>query len=1309
MIITLLAVLKAGAAYLPVDPDYPPGRIEFMLGDARPACVVTTTALAGTVLARAVAARHEAIAVDGPDVTAALAALPEFAAQPAGTGLTGTGLTGAHPAYVIYTSGSTGRPKGVCVPHSGIVNRLAWMQAEFGLAGDDVVLQKTPFSFDVSVWEFFWPLLHGARLVLARPGGHQDPGYLAALIEAERVTTIHFVPAMLDVFMDVAGPGQCASLTRVICSGEALSQRQRDRFAAQFGRPLFNLYGPTETSVDSTAWACAEDSGGPPPIGRPIANTRVFVLDAALRPVPPGVTGELYIAGAGLARGYLGRAGLTSERFVACPFPGRDAGACGQRMYRTGDLARWRRDGSLDYAGRADDQVKIRGLRVEPGEIDAALTARPGIDQAVTVLRQDDGRLVGYVTAAGNAAPDPQAIRRELAAVIPDYMVPSAIVVLDALPLTPNGKVDRTALPAPDAGLVPGGRQPRTSAEEILCGLFADLLGAAAPVSADDSFFDLGGQSLTAIRLINRIRSVFKHDLELRDVFGSPTAAGIAAALGRPGFSSRPAPPRPAPPRPALRPAVRPEVLPLSFAQSRLWFVGELEGPSPAYNVPYVWRLSGDLDVAALRSALADLAARHESLRTLIAEADGTPRQLIAGDPHPVLETLPVSGGDLQAAIDRACRHSFSLSCELPIRGWLLGLGPREYAFVLVIHHLSTDEWSRRPLLRDLSAAYQARLAGGEPAWRPLPVQYADYALWQRELLDGAELGRQLAYWRACLAGMPGRIELPFARPRPASRGSGEVAIDLSAGLLGGLRAVAREQGATLFMVVQAALALLLSRLGAGEDIPLGAPIAGRGDEVLDDLVGFFVNTLVLRTDTSGDPGFGELLARVREADLAAFAHQDVPFERLVEALNPARSLARNPLIQVMLSVESQAGAELCFPGIGIRPEHADTGTAKFDLTFVFAEHGAGLGCRLVYAADLFTAADMEELAGRLARVLEAVAADPRVRVSDVDVLEPAERDRIVRGWNDTAVETAAQTLPGRFGEMARRFPDSAALTGAGQQFTYAELDAISDQVAESLAAAGVAAESPVLVLMERSAELVAVLLGVAKAGGVFVPADAGWPESRIGFIARDAGARLVVCDQELAGLAGKACPEAQVLVAPAGAPEASWAAGTVHPDQLAYVMYTSGSSGVPKGVAVTHGDVTALAADRCWGDGARRRVLFRSAHVFDASTYELWVPLLSGGTVVAAPPGQAGIDELAAQFAQVTCVFVTPKLLELLAEQPEVLSPVAEVWTGGEACSPAACRRIIAACPQTRVMNGYGPTENDRARVVLPRAWHRR
>ncbi|MCF3104940.1 amino acid adenylation domain-containing protein, partial [Streptomyces roseoverticillatus] len=809
LVVALHAVVKAGAAYLPVDLAQPPRRTEALLADAAPALLLTTTGTAGQLPPTAV----PVLALDTPDA--------DVPAHPPTTA-----LTPGHPAYVIFTSGSTGRPKGVQVTHAGIVNRLLWMQEEYGLTAEDRVLQKTPYGFDVSVWEFFWPLITGAALVVAEPDGHKDPAYLADLIRRESVTTAHFVPSMLSAFLqEPAARATASTLRRVICSGEALPPAAQAAFFATLdGVELHNLYGPTETSVDVTLWPCRPDPAATTvPIGRPAANTRAYVLDGRLRPVAPGVVGELHVSGVQLARGYLGRPALTAERFIACPFEP------GARMYRTGDLVRWTGDGTLEFLGRADDQVKIRGFRIEPGEVESAAVRCAGVGRAAAVVREDrtgDPRLVAYVVPAPGAEPGPARIRAELAEVLPDHMVPSAVVVLDALPVTANGKLDRKALPAPGYGTVRGGRRPRSGREEILAGLFAAVLGLPE-AGAEDDFFDLGGNSLLAMRLVARARTALGVELGIRQVFATPTVAGLAAGLDRFG-----------PARPALRTMDRPDVLPLSFAQRRLWFLSR-SGQGAGYNCPFALRLRGPLDRAALAAALTDVVGRHEALRTVFPESDGEPCQRVLPADVAAVEMDIVEAGDggPDGVLERLANEEFDLAHRPPVRASLLALGEDEHVLALVVHHIALDGWSWRPLFDDLARAYAARRSGDGPGWEPLPAQYADYTLWQRELLGeesdpGSVVARQLDFWRKELTGAPAELSLPFDRPRPAvaSYAGRSVPVELDAALHAKLLELARSRGCTLFMVLRAGLAVLLSRLGAGTDLPIGTPVAGRAD-----------------------------------------------------------------------------------------------------------------------------------------------------------------------------------------------------------------------------------------------------------------------------------------------------------------------------------------------------------------------------------------------------------------------------------------------------------------------------------------------
>ncbi|MBG6090821.1 non-ribosomal peptide synthetase [Actinomadura viridis] len=983
LVVAALAVLKAGGAYVPVDPGYPPGRVAWMLDDAAPACVITTSDAAPP-------GSTPRILLDRTDLDAPPGACPS-AADPAAADLTDADrirpLRPENAAYVIYTSGSTGRPKGVVVGHASVVDLCAWAGREFGAGRLDRVLFSTSLNFDVSVFEWLAPLTVGGRIEVVRD-----------LLEvAERGgwegTLISGVPSAVSALLAVGGMRLSAG--DVVLAGEALPARLvHDLRAAAPGARISNIYGPTEATVYVTAWFDDGNAAGHAPIGRPLDNTRAYVLDAALRPVPVGVPGELYIAGDGLARGYLRRPGLSAERFVACPF-----GGPGERMYRTGDLVRWDRSGRLEYLGRLDHQVKVRGFRIEPGEIESALAGHPAVAQSVVVARRDaagDTVLAGYAVPAkvpGTPAPDAGELRSFLAERLPDHMVPAAVVVLEEMPLNPNGKLDRAALPVPDLATAATGREPRNEREETLCAIFAEVLGTGR-VGIDDDFFALGGDSLKATRVVARARAALNADLAVRALFEAPTVARLAEHAAAAGAD---------PGRPALVPAVRPDPLPLSYAQERLWFLDRLEGPTAVYNMPFLLRITGDLDHAAMRAALRDVVARHESLRTVFPHDDGEPYQRILGpdEAEPGLSIGEVAAGDPRDAVFADATRGFDLTSDLPVRAHLYRTAPGEHLLLLVLHHIAGDGWSMAPLATDLIDAYLARRAGTAPTRPPLAVQYADYAIWQRGLLgdenDPESLAaRQLAHWKDALAGLPEELDLPADRPRPAhaSYRGGQVPFEIGADLHGRLAALAREHQVSLFMVLRAALASLFTRLGAGTDIPIGSPVAGRTDQRLDDLVGVFVNTLVLRTDTSGDPTFAELLARVRETDLAAHAHQDVPFERLVEALNPARSLARHPLFQVMLTLQNNPRPTMEPPGLTVTAEPVDAGVAKFDLEFLLEERGDGLAGTLEYALDLYDRETAERLAGWYVATLEAAAADSGVTLGNLPLPDVDEHRR---------------------------------------------------------------------------------------------------------------------------------------------------------------------------------------------------------------------------------------------------------------------------------------------------------------------------
>ncbi|MFF1950963.1 non-ribosomal peptide synthase/polyketide synthase, partial [Kitasatospora herbaricolor] len=1226
-VVAVLGALKAGAAYLPVDPSYPRSRIDFMLADA---CPVLT--------------------VDDP-ATVAEGQWPDTDPQVA--------FDARHPAYVIYTSGSTGRPKGVVVSHTGVCGLVAAQVERLGVAPGSRVLQFASPSFDASFWDLCSALLTGAALVLAPA---EAP--LEALTDRRFDVTHVTLPPSALAALDCAD----VTVTTLVVAGEACPPELVERWAP--GRRMINAYGPTETTVCATMSDPLSPGAGVPPIGGPVAGFRVYVLDERLRIVPPGVAGELYVAGPGLARGYLNRPGLTAGRFLACPF------GSGERMYRTGDVVRRRAGGGgLEYVGRADQQVKVRGFRVELGEVEAALAEHPAVAQAA-VVAQDD-RLVGYVAARSGTALRPAELAAHLRDRLPDYLVPAVLMVLDVLPLTPNGKLDRLALPAPGLGAAEAGRAPRTPQEQILCGLFAEVLGLAR-VGVDDDFFDLGGHSLLATRLTARVRSVLGVELGLRALFQASTVAGLAEALAGAGHA-----------RPALTTRERPETVPLSFAQRRLWFLHRMDGSAATYHIPLALHLTGTLDRASLEEALADVVARHESLRTVFPEVDGVPcqRVLDPAEARPRAPLTEVPQAELHDRLAEFARQPFDLAAQPPLRAQLFAVAPGEHVLLLVVHHIAGDGWSTGPLARDLAEAYAARSEGHAPAWSNLAVQYVDYTLWQRDLLGDvadprSRFAEQLGYWKRQLSDLPELLQLPADRPRPAVTGwrGGHVGLELSPELHAALTELARSTGTSLFMVLQAALAALYTRLGAGTDIPIGSPIAGRTDEALDDLVGFFVNTLVLRTDTSGDPSFAELLGRVRETALSAYAHQDVPFEHLVEVLNPSRSLSHHPLFQTILAVQNAPMGRFSLPGLDVATYAVATGSAKFDLGASLVEQfgadgsPAGIVGAVEYAADLFDRPTVEALVRRWTLLLEAVTADPQQPIGGIDLLDADERHRLLELGNATTREVGAAAVPQAFAAQVAATPEAVALVRGETAVTYRQLNARANRFAHALIARGVGPEQLVAVALPRSVEAVVAVLGVLKAGAAYLPVDPSYPRSRIDFMLADARPALMVDDPAM--VTEGEWPDTDPQVAP----------DARHP---AYVIYTSGSTGRPKGVVVAHSGVASLVAGQIerFAIDADSRVLQFASPSFDASVSEICTALLSGATLVL-PPAADPVAALTDPGLAVTHVTVPPSVLAAL---PEGRCTVTTLVVAGEACPPELVERWA---PGRRMINAYGPTE---------------
>ncbi|HEX3555022.1 MAG TPA: amino acid adenylation domain-containing protein, partial [Thermoanaerobaculia bacterium] len=1247
MVVGLLAVLKAGGAYVPLDPSYPAERLAFMREDAGLATVLTPELLSS--------------------------ALPESDVAPA------SGVGPQNLAYVIYTSGSTGRPKGVQVPHGALTNFLASMAGTPGLTAADRLLAVTSLSFDIAGLELYLPLLVGGRIVLASRDEAADGRRLQRLIADSGATVLQATPATWRLLLESGWPG--GEGLKALCGGEALSPVLAASLQARVGS-LWNVYGPTETTV----WSTLEEvrGGGPILIGRPIANTEAYVLDVlddVGQPVPVGVPGELLLGGVGLARGYLGRPELTAERFVPSPF-----GAPGSRLYRTGDLARWRHGGALECLGRIDYQVKVRGFRIELGEVEAALARHPEVSAAVVVARDEasgDRRLVAYVVPRRAGADLSAELRTWVRRSLPEHMVPSVWVSLAELPLTPNGKVDRKALPAPEAAKAERvSAAPRTPTEEALADILATVLGVA-DMSPGDSFFDLGGHSLLATQAISRIRKVFGVELPLRRFFETPTLAGLAGAIDAAHSS------RPEAPLVAVTARFPDRSLPLSFAQQRLWLLDQLAPGNPFYNLSGALRIEGELRIDALAAALREVVRRHGSLRTGFGSEEGRPVQRIAPAVEldlPLVDLSALPAAERQARTRRLAAElamrPFDLSRPPLLRVSLLRLEKDEHVLLFSLHHIVSDRWSMGVLTAEVARLYGA-FVGSEPSPLPeLPVQYADFALWQRDWLQGEALERQLAYWRERLAGAP-VVELPTDRPRPpvqSFRGARH-SLRLAAERLATVEALAREHGVSFFMALLGAFQVLVHRYTGLEDVVVGTPIANRTHSELEGLIGFFINSLVMRTGLWGDPVGTELLARVRETALGSYAHQDLPFEYLVEKLQPQRDLSRNPLFQLMFNLLNTPESAV-EPG-DLRITGLDLGAevSLFDLQVYVSETGDGLATVWEYSTDLFDAATVERLAGHFLIVLQGLASRPGARVSELPLLTALEQRQLLVNWNATRRAAPERCVHEMIAAQAARTPEAVAVVCGGDSLTYGELDRRANFLADHLRRLGVGPEVLVGIALERSLEMVVGLLAVLKAGGSYLPLDPSYPAERLAFMREDAGVKVLLSQETL--------PEAGES---ARAPESG-----VGPLNLAYVIYTSGSTGRPKGVQIPHGGLMNFLASMIETPGLTSgdTLLALASLSFDIAGLELYLPLLMGGRVVVASREDAADGQrLQALIAEsgATVLQATPATWRLLLESG---------WQGGEGlkalCGAEALSPVLAAALLARVSslwNVYGPTE---------------
>ncbi|HWS56473.1 MAG TPA: amino acid adenylation domain-containing protein, partial [Pyrinomonadaceae bacterium] len=1315
-----LGVLKAGGAYLPLDPDYPAQRLGWMVADSD-AAVVLTSGEEVERLREAELSGARVVNLDeaGAEVGARSAEAP------------GNVASAENLAYVIYTSGSTGRPKGVSVPHRGVV-RLVKGADYVSVGAEDVFLQLAPFTFDASTFEIWGCLLNGARLVVMPP----EKPTLEAIGQAlrrQRVTTLWLTSGLFNQMVDER-PEDLAGVRRMLAGGDVLSAPHARRFLRSAeGARLINGYGPTENTTFSCCCQRTKESeiGTSVPIGRPIANTQAYVLDARMEPVPVGVSGELYLGGDGLARGYLGRPALTAERFVPDPF-----GGAGSRLYRTGDVCRWGEEGELEFVGRADAQVKVRGFRVEPGEVEAALRRHAGVREAAVVARgeaADRRRLVAYVIAReGAEAFAADELREHLRRVLPEHMIPSAFVSLEQLPLTPNGKVDRKALPEPEFEAAAGHVAPRTPTEELLAGIWAEVLGVER-VSVGDNFFELGGHSLLATRLASRVRELFKVELPLRALFEHPTVGELAGRVEealRGGVADAP---------PPIGRVPRGGPLPLSFAQQRLWFIDQLEPGNVAYNLSVGARFRGNLDIAVMERTLSEIIRRHEALRTTFAVADDQLLQFIA-PPEPlsldVIDLQSAAEAEREAEVgrlaDAEAQRPFDLARGPLLRAALLRVSPDEHVLLFTTHHIVSDGWSMQVLMREINALYAAYAEGRPSPLAEPPVQYADFAAWQREWLRGEALERHLAYWRRQLAGAPPRLQLPEDRPRPAVQTFRGESLEsaLPGELSGALRELCRRERATLFMALLAAFQILLQRYSGQDDIVVGTPIAGRNRSETENLIGFFVNSLALRCDLSGDPSFRELLGRVREVTLGAYAHQELPFEKVLEELQPERSPEHTPLFQVFVNMLNLELDEIELPGLVVERLVNPEAGAKFDLTLYVQERAGGVSFRLVYNSDVFAHERMAELLEQYGHLLRQVVSEPDGRISSLSLVTrgaravlPDPTEALDAGW--------AGAVHDLFASQARRAPQRLAAADRDEVWSYGELDARGNQLARRLLASGVRGGDVVAIYARRSASLVWALLGTLKAGAAFLVLDPAYPQARLVEYLRAAKPKGWIQLEEAGPppaaladfLSGSDCLCRVELPARTAAARqgflSEYEAGdpgvAVGPGDPAYVSFTSGTTGRPKAILGLHGSLTHFTPWLRETFGLRESDSFSmlSGLSHDPLHRDVFTPLQLGGSIRIPDPERMGDPGWLARWlarAEVTVAHLTPAMGQLIAEGATAGDGAAApglryVFFLGDMLTRRDVSLMRNLNPSVTCVNFYGATETQRAvgYLVIP------
>ncbi|NRR82778.1 amino acid adenylation domain-containing protein [Bacillus velezensis] len=1266
MVVSVLAVLKAGGAYVPLDPEYPEDRLRYMLDDCG-ACLLL--AQPGLSLS----------GFSGETLEVSLSAL---------TGETETGAVSEEAdadslAYIIYTSGSTGTPKGVAVEHRQAAAFLSGMQGQFPLTEEDIIVMKSSFSFDASIWQLFWWTMSGASVYLLPAGWEKDPVRMIEVFSSEKVTTAHFIPAMVNSFLDAleTEPEETRTrlgrtLTRVFAGGEALSPLTAARFADLLPETvLIHGYGPTEATVDAAFYVCdrKRDSGRTRlPIGKPVPGARLYVLDSGGTIQPAGVAGELYIAGTGVARGYLNRPELTEERFLDDPF------YPGERMYQTGDIARWTEDGLVEWLGRSDGQVKVRGYRIEPGEIEAAIRRIDGIREAAVTARTEHGDTALYAYIEGRESDD---VRAELATRLPAYMMPAQFIEMSEWPVTPSGKLDRRALPAPDGA---ADRQaytaPRNVTEMKLCALWEEVL-KNGPVGIRDHFFERGGHSLKATALVSRIAKEFGVQVPLQDIFARPTVEELASVIQDLEES----------PYESIQPAQKQDTYPVSSAQKRMYVLQQLEDGGVGYNMPAVLELTGPLDRGRLEETFRQLVERHESLRTSFETGpDGEPVQRI----H---DSVPFQLDEAESA--DAFVRPFCLE-EAPLfRAALVKESDERHLLLTDMHHIISDGVSVNTLIKEFGELYAGR------SLAPMRLQYKDYAVWQRSFQEKEGYQKQEAYWLKRLEGELPVLELPADKPRPAVRSfaGGNVSCTLDAETASGLHRIARDHGSTLYMVLLAAYNTLLARLSGQEDIIVGSPIAGRPHKDLEPILGMFVNTLAIRTEPKGDKRFTDYLAEVRQAALEAYEHQDYPFEELVERLGVQRDMSRNPLFDVMFVLQNMERESLVLNKLHLA-QAADTShkTAKFDATLYASEGSDGsISFDFEFNTDIYQKQTIEKWLSYFTRILTKVIENQAIPLGDIHVLDDAETNRVIYQFNQTKSDYPRhETISRLFERQAKETPDARAVVYDGQILTYRELNERANRIAAALRSNGVGPESVVALLTGRTTELASGILGILKAGGAYLPIGDDVPRERAEWMLKDCKADILLQSDKLDGLplSGKRLFIEDIQTKAGLSSENPEPLGG--PESLAYMIYTSGSTGAPKGVMIEQRSVIRLVKNSNYIDFTPKdRLLFTSSLGFDVTTFEIFGPLLNGASLYVSDQETYLDSDVLETFIQqngITTLWLTSSLFNHLSEQNEhVFSGLSRLIIGGEALSPSHVNRVRNALPHLSVWNGYGPTEN--------------